>query len=115
MARVNWLVNGVFLLGIVICFLRFAPDGFFWSHDISVGNGLVSRIEAFQTEHGFLPADLSVVGASHATQDKYFYQACDDKSFIVWFGTALGKSMTFESATGSWTSIHPVCRFIPYG
>jgi len=88
----------------------FAPDSIVFSGEIKYGNEIVRSIDVFSEREGKLPASLSEVGIRGGDQDRYFYQPCTDRRYIVWFGTRLGKSMTYYSATHKWTPLNLVCN-----
>lgn len=90
--------------------MLFAPDRLLWRGEIHEGNTLVEKIESFRTEHGRLPTSLSEINTNDKTLEKFFYQKCDENRFIIWFGTTLGESMTFDSVSGSWTPLNITCR-----
>jgi hypothetical protein len=90
------------VIGVLICFAFFAPDSMVYSREIKLGNEVVRSIDALREREGKLPASLSEVGIPVSDQDHYFYQPCTDGRYIVWFGTRLGESMTYDSATRHW-------------
>jgi hypothetical protein len=73
---------------------------FHWS-DFRTGNEIVSRVEAFRARHnGALPETLEQIGISD--EDQVFYEKVDRHAYIVWFGTTLGESETYDSRTKKW-------------
>jgi hypothetical protein len=103
-----------FLLIFVFCLLAvsmllFGPKTVVWRREITKGNGLVLRVESFRQQQGHLPESLSEVDADNADLDRFFYQKCSDSHYILWFGTELGESMTYDSLSRSWTDINGSC------
>jgi hypothetical protein len=96
--------------GALICAAIFTPDSIVFSREFRQGNEIVRSIDAFRERGGKLPASLSEVGVTGKDQDRYFYQACVNGQYIVWFGTTLGKSMTYDSATHKWDSLNIPCE-----
>lgn len=74
---------------------------FHWS-DFRTGNEIVSRVALFQARHnGALPETLEQVGIS-IDEQRVFYKKVDTHSYIVWFGTTVGESETYDSRTKKW-------------
>jgi hypothetical protein len=68
---------------------------------IRSGNALILQVEAFRAKYGRLPEDLNELGDKD--QDPYvFFQKTSDSDYIVWFGTSLGESEVYNSATHKW-------------
>lgn len=66
---------------------------------------LVRRIEAFQAEHGRLPAGLAELGErEHESGPLYYTRDPDGQRYIVWYGTTLGESMVWDSARRAWSA-----------
>ena len=74
-----------------------------WCNEIREGNRLISDIEAFRRNPGHLPAELSEISNGVAEQERLFYQRCSQTPYIVWFGTTLGESMTYDSNSRNWS------------
>jgi len=53
---------------------------------------------------------MNEVGVDPLTSNQYFYQACDNRRYLVWFGTTLGESMTYDSEVRSWDSLNLTCQ-----
>jgi len=45
---------------------------------------------------------------SDEERNRFFYETCGDR-YDLWFGTTLGRSMTYDSATRKWNSLNVVC------
>lgn len=69
---------------------------------INKGIGLVSKIEKFRTENGYLPDSLEVLGIRETLNGSLFYDKVDSVNYMVWFGTFLGESMIYYSDTKDW-------------
>ena len=113
MKRKSWFLRlacAACILAAGAIFSVFGPDTFVYRNEIRRGNEMVARINAFRAHTGHLPASIEEIGATGKDLDKFFYQRCSDTQFNVWFGTALGESETFDSASNSWTSVNLACR-----
>jgi hypothetical protein len=109
--------NGAILAGLVtaatvalICVAMFAPDSIVYSREIKHGDEIVRSIDVFREREGKLPTSLSELGTSDKDLERYFYQPCTDRRFIVWFGTRLGKSISYNSATHKWEPLNLMCN-----
>ena len=109
----KWLLGGILLvvaLGAFLFLEYLGPPNVIWRSEIRKGNRLISDIEAFHRVHGRLPAELSELSKGPTEQEKLFYQRCDETSYIVWFGTTLGESMTYHSKSRDWSEASDGCR-----
>jgi hypothetical protein len=109
----KWLFGGTLLFVVLgaVLFLEFlGPPKVVWRSEIREGNRLISGIEAFQRAHGRLPAELSELNKDAVQQGKLFYQMCDETSYVVWFGTTLGESMTYHSKSRDWLEASGGCK-----
>jgi hypothetical protein len=86
----------VLLLGWV-----FAPPQLLYRRQLKTGNLIVSRVEAYRTSHGDVPDSLEALGVDEESV-KVFYRKENAQRYIVWFGTTLGESMTYDSDTRKW-------------
>lgn len=77
------------------------PVGLFHWRDFRTGNEIVSRVEAFRKGHRRLPDTLDEIGI-HDPELRVFYQKNSDDEFVVWFGTLLDESETYNSRTKRW-------------
>jgi hypothetical protein len=101
------LIASACVIAIGLCligFWRFAPDDVVWSSKIHRANRLIHQVESFQSAQGHLPATIEEMGKPVVDRDRYFYQKCSESRYIVWFGTTLGESMTYDSITKKWDS-----------
>lgn len=97
-------------IGALICIAVFARDSMECSRGVKRGNGIVRLVDVSCEREGKLPESLSEVGIPDTDQDRYFYQPCTDGQYIVWFGTRLGESMIYDSATRKWDPFNAVCN-----
>jgi hypothetical protein len=77
------------------------PAWLFHWRDFRTGNEIVSRVEAFRTSHRRLPDTLHEIGIDDP-DPRVFYRKASDAEFVVWFGTLLGESETYNSRTKQW-------------
>jgi len=103
-------VSIIVALTAVLYFLKIGPDEIVWVREIDKGNTVVRKIEEFRQQHGRLPNSMNEVGVDPLTSNQYFYQACDNRRYLVWFGTTLGESMTYDSEVRSWDSLNLTCQ-----
>ena len=109
----RWLIGGGFLIAVFGAFLYrdvLGPPNVVWRDDIREGNRLISEIEAFDRNHGRLPSELSEVSSSAAERKRLLYERCSETHYIVWFGTTLGESMTYDSNSRNWAEVNEACR-----
>jgi len=105
MRRWLWLLSLVLILA---AFGYFLLAG--WNGDIRRGNELVLRVKGFRQRQGRLPESFKEVGVTNAEEDKFFYEKCDGRRFIIWFGTSLGESMTYDSSSDTWRPFNTSCN-----
>jgi hypothetical protein len=94
------------LLAVTICLVAAAtflwqPTWLFHWSDFRTGNAIISRVEAFRTSHGYLPETLKDIGITDPNL-RVFYRKTSNDEYIVWFGTTLGESETYNSRTKKW-------------
>jgi hypothetical protein len=69
------------------------------------GDAVVTRIEEFQRAKGRLPDSLEEIGVEPAGLSCPCY--CKTKTgYIVWYGTTLGHSVTYDSQTKKWSDVN---------
>jgi len=66
------------------------------------GNEIVHKVEAYKISKGRLPSSLSVIGIPEQEEGPIYYQRVDSINYVVWFGTAVGESVTYSSTTKKW-------------
>ena len=112
-ARILLILAGGFilvaLLALAYLWLFGLPD-FVWLPEIHAGNRIVQKIEAYRQQHHRLPESLADVGVRDTESDKYSYEKCSEARYIVWFGTTLGESMSYDSRTFKWEPLNITCR-----
>jgi len=101
------------LLAIGLCgyayFSVFGPDEFVWRGRIREGQELITRVESFRQEHHRLPESLEEAGIRDPDSLRVYYKKCDDSKYLVWFGTTLGESMTYNPVTRKWEPYNRPC------
>jgi hypothetical protein len=100
----------LFVLAIVVFALAFVlwvgyemaaprwPWVFYWS-EARQANKVIAAVDSFQSRYGRLPNTLADIGLEASESGPVHYQKTSDSIYIVWFGTVLGESATYESAT----------------
>jgi hypothetical protein len=88
----------------------FGPPEIVWRGQIRRANHLITQVESYRNTHGRLPSAISEVPGETAVQDRTFYERCSDARYVVWFGTTLGHSMSYDSATRNWTPLNIPCQ-----
>jgi hypothetical protein len=68
-----------------------------------LASAIVPKVEEFRQKHGRLPNDLSEMGIAEEDESCPCYCKTSNKDFIVWYGTTLGESDTYDSRTKKWT------------
>jgi hypothetical protein len=71
-------------------------------------NVVISKIEEFKRVKGRLPNSLSETGAEE-DESCPCYCKTNNGSYIVWYGTTLGESDTYDSETKKWSGVNGVC------
>ena len=103
----SWLFT---LLGLTLIYLSFfGPDEFVWRHEIQTGNQILRRVESFRQEHHRLPDSLEEVGVNDSDSLGINYQKCDANLYLIWFGTSLGESMSYDPVTRKWKHDNNPC------
>jgi hypothetical protein len=108
-----WMcIIGVTLIGFGFLGYRefFGPPDVVWRSQIRSGNQLISRVESFRKVHGHLPSAQSEIDLNVTEQSRILYKKCTDTRYVVWFGTELGESMSYDSGSGVWKPINVTCQ-----
>ena len=104
------LKQNPFVLGITIFALAFVlwvgyviaaprwPWVFYWSK-VREANKVIAAVDSFQSRYGRLPDTLADTGLKDSESGPVYYRKTSDSTYIVWFGTEIGESATYESAT----------------
>jgi len=66
-------------------------------------NNIVAKVEVFKKSTGRLPKALSEIGIEESESCPCYCKSGDD-SYMVWYGTTLGESDTFDSRTKKWSA-----------
>ena len=66
------------------------------------GDKVVAKVEQFRKSNGRLPHDLSDVGINEDGSCPCYCKT-GEGSYIVWYGTRLGESDTYDSRTKKWS------------
>jgi hypothetical protein len=113
----NWILFPVFtglsVVAAIGLYDSFGPDEFVFRKEIRRGNQIISKIDAFHSTHGRFPASMQEVGVGFPDADRFFYEQCDQDRFVVWFGTRLGESMTYDSFVKRWKPVNVACTAAP--
>jgi hypothetical protein len=70
--------------------------------DRKLGDTVISKVEEFRRTKGRLPDSLSEAGIE-GDESCPCYCKTGDNSYIVWNGTTLGESDTYDSQTKKWS------------
>ena len=65
-------------------------------------NEIIAKVEQFKKSTGRLPEALSDIGLKENDSCPCYCKTSND-SYIVWYGTTLGESDTFDSRTRNWS------------
>jgi hypothetical protein len=77
------------------------PTIFDWS-EMREATRDIAAVDSFLARYGSLPETLSQAGIAESDSMKVYYRKQNDQEYIVWFGTVLGESATYESSTEKW-------------
>jgi hypothetical protein len=69
--------------------------------EFRTGNKIVSLFETYRNTHGRLPEALDEIGIRDP-DIRVYYQKTGNDAYMVWFGTTLGESETYNSHTKHW-------------
>lgn len=89
------------LFGGAIYVVLLQPTWLLHRNEFRRGNTLISRIETYRNAHHALPDSLYELGITDP-DIRIYYKKTSDKDYIVWFGTWLGESETYDSQTKKW-------------
>ena len=70
--------------------------------DRRAGNEIVVKVEQFKKATGHLPNALSDIGIQGSESCPCYCKTGND-SYVVWYGTTLGESDTYDSRTKQWS------------
>lgn len=63
---------------------------------------VLAQIETFQAQNHRLPQNLTEMGLPETESGPIYYDKKTDDRFLLWYGTDLGASRTYDSALGEW-------------
>jgi hypothetical protein len=69
---------------------------------IKTGNLIINKIENYKNTKGVLPSSLNDIGVEEKLEGPLYYQKIDSTKYLIWFGTTLGESYTYDSDKGKW-------------
>jgi hypothetical protein len=61
---------------------------------INTGNQLVIKIRTYKSDKGTLPSTLEDLGIEEKLEGPIYYSKEGESKYILWFGDALGESVT---------------------
>ena len=61
-----------------------------------------ASLESYRQQHGQYPDSLAQVGITERIEGPLYYRRESQSSYLLWFGTRLGESLTFNSTQGKW-------------
>lgn len=103
--RQHPFVRGIAALGVVfVLWVGYEmaatrwPWVFCWL-EVRQANKVIAAVDSFQSRHGQLPNTLADMGLPDSEAGPVYYRKTSESTYIVWFGTVLGESATYESAT----------------
>jgi hypothetical protein len=99
----------LFLAAAALTCWPFAPDSWRYSRRIAVGNLDAQKIDGYRQRTGRLPSHLEDLGIAEGLDGPIYYERCSDTRYILWFGTTLGESMSFDSANRVWVPLNIAC------
>jgi hypothetical protein len=72
------------------------------SSNRSAGDQVVAGVEKFKQERGRLPNSLEELGVKSDESGPVFYEKKSESRYVVWYGTSLGESTTYDSEVRRW-------------
>lgn len=106
-SRLWYIPLGVSAVAIIVFLVVFMSTRLAYRQDFSEGKRVISAVESFKKAHHRLPDSLGEMNIEE--RGVYYCKTKADGQYLVWFGTTLGQSMTYESQTGKWTDLTKVC------
>ncbi|MGE5846459.1 MAG: hypothetical protein ACM34O_07030 [Ignavibacteria bacterium] len=68
----------------------------------NLGKNTIQKIENFKNNNKRLPNSLSELGIEEKEEGPIYYNKIDSNRYIIWFGTTLGESQTYDSEKRNW-------------
>jgi regulatory protein YycI of two-component signal transduction system YycFG len=67
-----------------------------------LGKITIQKIENFRDNNKRLPNSLSELGIIEKEEGPIYYSKIDSNRYVIWFGTTLGESQTYDSEKRNW-------------
>lgn len=64
---------------------------------------MIWELNRYLSHHGQLPENLHELGDGFGDDGPIYYQRTWASTYILWYGTSLGESCTYDSFTDEWT------------
>ena len=99
------LIVGVIVGGIAIPFFATRPlstKELLYFEQRQASNEIVAKVEQFRKSTGHLPEVLSDIGLEE-NESCPCYCKTTNNAYMVWYGTTLGESDTYDSRTKQWS------------
>lgn len=61
-----------------------------------------ASLENYRQQHGRYPTSLAEIGIVERDDGPIYYRRESESTYILWFGTTLGESKTYQSTDGRW-------------
>jgi hypothetical protein len=68
----------------------------------AAGDHVIAQVEKFKQQHGKVPDSLEEIGIKADESGPIYYEKKSDSHYIVWYGTSLGESTTYDSEVRKW-------------
>ena len=66
------------------------------------GTRIIEKIEKFKVEKGRLPGSLMEIGIVESEEGPVYYKQLSDGHYQLWYGSALGESVIYDSDRKTW-------------
>ena len=97
----NYVIIGIGIL-ILACISFFLFRETREGRLMAQGNEYIDKINRYLEDTGRLPASLQELGLEERLEGPIYYERRDSAHFVLWFGTSVGESVTYDSRTKSW-------------
>jgi len=94
-------IIAVSFLVLLLLTLWLLPNRAVYRSEFPAGDRAITRLEAYYQREKRYPETLESIDPEDAR--KVFYRKEGQDSYILWFGIALGESVTYDSRTRSWS------------
>lgn len=92
------LILFLVLIGLYLFFLKDTRE----ESLIKQGNEIVFKIEHYKNVNGKLPISLTEINIEEKLEGPIYYELKGSSRYILWFGTTLGESITYDSEQKKW-------------